>query len=71
MRPTYSSYDATTAGCEAQVEASVAYHYCAHARALFDIRHTIFQVWTPREHLADMLSFMMLNRGDLVSEQPI
>lgn len=24
-----------------------------------------FKVWTPREYLADMLSFMMLNRGDL------
>ena len=26
-----------------------------------------FKVWTPREHLADMMSFVMLHRGDLVS----
>jgi aromatic ring-cleaving dioxygenase len=29
-----------------------------------------FAIWTPREHLADMMSFMMLHRGDLVSNLP-
>jgi len=24
-----------------------------------------FKVWTPKEYLADLLSFIMLNRGDL------
>ena len=27
-----------------------------------------FKVWVPREYLADMMSFMMLNRGDLVNK---